>query len=575
MCGILGVFGADIGIVHEQFERAAQTLTHRGPDGKGFFYTPHCYLGHRRLSIIDLSGGGQPMTSSCGRYTIVFNGEIYNYRTLRRVLEGQYRFVTQSDTEVILAAYIVYGGKLVDHIEGMYAFALYDTQRQELFVARDPLGVKPLVYGVVGGVFICASEIQTVEALCVSPPVISRQAIVDYMHLKHIPAPHTIYEHIHKLPAGHRMMVSLQQDTVVYTIEQFWKPEYAPRKIIHPQEVFRTAFIDAVEKHLVADVPVGVFLSGGIDSSAIVWAMSKIGVPIHTFTVGFADDPTDPDIACARLVAKTFQTDHHELIISRDEYCATARRIAVAFGEPFADPASASSESVAGAVAGHIKVILSGDGGDELFFGYAAYERLRWLDRSGVSGVASGWWRKHALSWYFQSHTSVLARLWKHSCASSFLANGPSSSATVTQRMYDLSHTLPDYYLRKADITSMAHSIEVRVPFCYRPLVDDMLAIPVDVHMHHGKGKSLLRSALRTELPSAILTRPKKGFSRPTHIFFEDPKQIEYIEDMLNPTGLFHTDELHNILTNTRYRSLWWRLLVLAWWFESHPYRIS
>lgn len=571
MCGILGAFGKIESLSRVSFDRAFLTLEMRGPDDHGLFDDTFTMLGHRRLSIIDLVSGGQPMTSQDGRYTIIFNGEIYNFRRLRESLKEKYQFQTSSDTEVILAGYALYGKNVVDYIEGMFAFALYDKEKCEIFLARDPLGQKPLVYATVGETFIFASEIKALVPLIPHPLHVDEQAVSDFFSYKHIPAPRTIYEEIKKLPAGHTVTVSLLNDRLkLDTPVSYWKPQYLKQNQDISINDLRGQFIDTVRDHLESDVPVGVFLSGGIDSSSIVSAMHDAGVQAKTFTVGFTATGVDEDIRSARLVAKTFNTEHTEYLVETSDYLDTAKEVLGYTDEPFADPALISNYYVARETRKAVKVVLSGDGADELFFGYSLYQKLK--NRALLSKIFPGIVKSpKSLEEYFGFQSSAFSRIIKNT-ASPSLGLPAYSDARVAMRMFDLEHTLPEYYLRKSDASSMMNSLEVRSPFCYRPFVDSVLSLPVEKHYRRGRGKELLRQMMAGHLPKEIIERKKQGFSRPVEQLFTE-EVLADLEKQLLQMPLLNAAACLNLIKEYRkdksHQWFLWRLLAFTWWYEN------
>jgi len=569
MCGILAVFGDTTDIDHTRFEHARDQLMYRGPDDSGMFVDTHCLLGHRRLSIIDLSmGGHQPMHTPDGRYHIVFNGEIYNYKALRSQLSS-FSFQTQSDTEVLLAAYIAYGKDMVNHLDGMFAFAIYDSLEKSLFVARDPLGIKPLVYAMRNSTIYIASEIKAIRALWDQQLSLDRASLFDFFCLKHIPAPYSIFQEIKKLPAGCTLFAT-QDHILDPVIETYWRPTYDPdHHTPFTSQRVRELFLETVQAHLVADVPVGAFLSGGIDSSAIVWAMRECGIQPKTYTVGFRSQSDDQDIISARRIAKYFHTDHHEYVVDGSDYADVMKQIIYASDEPFADPAMASNWYVARETAKDATVVLSGDGGDEVFFGYPAYQRMNsFVKRSKVRLVK----RQDPMEYYFGYRHRDVSALLGIPTQYPRVHYDETEAPALAMRQFDLAKTLPDYYLRKTDLTSMLHSLEVRVPFCSRSFVEAMERISYRVHMDNTHGKNVLREAFRGFIPDDIIDRPKQGFSRPVHTLL-DANRLQQIEKHLVPTGLFDSRQLHIVLkdalTHQRSRSTAWKLFVFSEWYSS------
>ncbi len=584
MCGILGTFGLTF-FSREEFQKGLEELKKRGPDDSGIFSDFLCTLGHRRLSIIDMATGHQPMTSSCGRFVIVFNGEIYNYKTLRSSLSDHYNFITNSDTEVIIAAYSVYGEKLVDYIEGMFAFAIYDKKDQLLFLARDPIGMKPLVYAYISDQFYFASEIKSLLPLLGTQLTIDQQSIYDFFCLKHIPAPATIFEDIKKLPAGHHLTIKLKNNNNILddVPVRYWSAKQFDKdtRLLTPK-LFRSHLIDTVKSHMVSDVPVGAFLSGGLDSSSIVWAMKQIRNDVKTFTVGFIHKPDDPDIIHARQVAKKLGTDHREVWIDLKEYSNAAEEVLSYIDEPFADPAMISNFLVSKEVVRDVKVSLGGDGGDELFFGYPIYRQIDWMRRRNFffknDNQSSLVLQKYFA--YDESLVNQLLSIDSSQVSAKYIFNNTNNPVEklLDLRQFDLEYSLPEYYLRKSDITSMMASLEVRTPFLYRPFINMVLSSAVRQHYFFGFGKLLLKRAMVGKLPTTVIFRPKKGFGRPTHQLFT-PDTISEVYSVLGSLPWFNKKKLLYIITdyqkNQKNVSLLWRCLVFAYWFKKNQALIN
>jgi asparagine synthase (glutamine-hydrolysing) len=379
MCGIAGFVdrretGPDGGAARALLlDRMCQVIRHRGPDDQGVMVEGPVALGMRRLSIIDLAGGHQPISGEDGAVTTVFNGEIYNYRELQRELEGLgHRFRTHSDTEAIVHAYEEYGPACVDRLRGMFAFAVWDRNKGELFLARDRVGKKPLYYTTTpGGAFVFGSEL---KCLLEHPEVqreVDPSAVDAYLTLGYVPDPLSIFRGIHKLPPGHR----LTQRGGAVAVEPYWDFEYGPAEE-RPEgeylEELRALLDEAVRIRLVSEVPLGAFLSGGVDSSVVVGLMARHSSrPVKTFSIGFEEDSHD-ELKYARLAAKRFATDHHEFVVT-PESCQVVDELVLHFDEPFSDPSAVPTYVVSKLARQHVTVVLSGDGGDELFAGYGRY----------------------------------------------------------------------------------------------------------------------------------------------------------------------------------------------------------
>ncbi|HXX95016.1 MAG TPA: asparagine synthase (glutamine-hydrolyzing), partial [Planctomycetota bacterium] len=522
MCGIAGVIGGGADV-----RRMTRALAHRGPDDEQFHEE---LLGFRRLSIIDLEGGRQPM-KGCGDLWLVFNGEIYNHRELRSRLSN-HPFRTQSDSEVILHLYEEKGADAVKELDGMFAFALWDGKARTLFAARDRMGKKPFVYRHRGSELHFASELGALEG----NRTVDREALEHYLALGYIPAPWTIFEGVRKLPPGH----TLHFDGSRLRVERYWEPPGAvvpEREEAAAERVFR-ALDRAVAKRLQADVPLGGFLSGGLDSSIVAGLMSQRG-PTRTFSIGFGEAGFD-ETPFARQAAAHFRTEHRELQ-------ATPRAaeilpvLALRHGEPFGDASSIPTYLLARMAREHVTVALSGDGGDELFGGYLRYEAIRRMAalRNWPSTLvrAGGFLLRPWKTNYGERVGRLLGRpeaslgelyaelvgifpgplrreLGLGGRPETLLAepfDRPGADPASAAARADLATYLPNDLLAKVDIASMAHGLEVRCPFLDREVVDVALGIPPELRRRKG----VLRRAFRGLVPRSILERPKQGFGVP------------------------------------------------------------
>jgi len=561
MCGIAGFVTPDehrdAREAREVLERMCQMIAHRGPDDQGVMIEGPAAIGMRRLSIIDLPGGHQPMSGCDRATTIVFNGEIYNYRELQRVLERRgHRFKTNSDTETIVHAYEEFGKRCVDHLRGMFAFAIWSANDRELFIARDRAGKKPLYYATTpNGTMIFGSELKALR----EHPELSRdiniEALDAYLTFGYVPDPLTIFCGVHKLPAGHTL--TFRHDRV--SIEQYWDFPYQQSQA----QPFRTedecvdelrALLDeSVRTRLVADVPLGAFLSGGVDSSTVVGLMARhTDRPVQTFSIGFHEDSYN-ELAYARIAAKKFATDHHEFVVTPD-ICEVVDDLAWHFDEPFADSSAIPTYMVSKLAREHVKVVLSGDGGDELFAGYPRYAADR--KRSGFAQLPrflregmmqplghslphGAWGRNYVhnvalepLDRYIED-ISIFTRLNKPALyTNDFLRQSGKSEAAARFReialrsraddpldplLYLDSKTyLPGDILAKVDRMSMAVSLETRVPLLDHKLIEFVCArIPADMKMKGPETKHIFKRAVRDLVPEEILNRPKQGFGVP------------------------------------------------------------
>ncbi|WP_338663920.1 asparagine synthase (glutamine-hydrolyzing) [Pararoseomonas sp. SCSIO 73927] len=560
MCGIVGIFQPGQGTPDlAPVRRMAEAVRHRGPDGEGFHAEPGVALGHRRLAIVDLAGGAQPMATPDGALVISFNGEIYNHAALRQELEGLgHRFLTRSDTEAILHGWRQWGAGCLDRLNGMFAFALWDRDAGHLFLARDRLGEKPLHYAALpdGGVAF-ASEIAGLLALPSLSCRLDPAAVDDFLALGYVPDPHTVYAGIRRLPAGHLLRLG-RGEARLPAPRRYWQP---PRTVSAPQgapaEELAARLRDAVRMRLMSDVPLGCFLSGGLDSSAVAAASARAGRPLDSFTIGFegTEDERPPAAALAHLLGGT-----HRARAASGDLLEDARGQAALFGEPFGDASSVPTLAVCRLARGHVTVALSGDGGDEVF---AGYRRYRWhalaeavrrhvpsrIRRPLIGSLARAypkldraprWLRaKHtlteisldsALGYYntvcriaHERRRALLSPAMRgavegHDPAARFgaLMEECDPDEPLLQAQYADLHTyLPGDILTKVDRTSMAVSLEVRPPLLDHTLVEWGMALPAPLKLRGGTGKRVLREAVAGLLPGEVAGRRKQGFAAP------------------------------------------------------------
>jgi asparagine synthase (glutamine-hydrolysing) len=628
MCGVVGFINAPASEEQQRQWLAAMTatLSHRGPDGQGAWVEGGVALGHRRLSVIDLEGGRQPMLDWHQRAVIVFNGEIYNFPEIKERLERKgYRFRTQSDTEVLLNAYLDAGPDCLDYVEGMFAFAIWDREKQTLFAARDRMGEKPFYYTLQQGVFAFASELTAFSRLSVLNLAVERQSIARFLAYEYIPTPQTIYREIFKLRPGHFLIFSKGQ----VTTKRYWDiplPESnANLSEADCCELLRNLAGRAVAQRLISDVPLGVFLSGGIDSSAVVALMAQV-VPsreINTFSIGFKEKSYD-ESPYARLVAQSLGTNHHEEILSATQAGELLPQIVSQFDEPIADPSIVPTYLLSEVTRRRVTVALGGDGGDELFGGYeyfpafqlaehylripkafresyleplarflpisTGYVSPRHVVSKFLSGIHAPQWLR-AQIWVGAVSPDLQEALWRapmHNALQvenlyaesralyrGFLAQEPISRVFyLFARQY-----LLDYILVKVDRCSMMHSLEVRAPFLDTALMEFVYRLPYYMKIRYGKRKYLLKKAFRDLLPREILTRKKRGFLIPTALWLKGllrPLVEELLgEPWLRQQGLFKPEVVRRLLNEhesgvTDHRKELWTLLILQLWLRHH-----
>jgi asparagine synthase (glutamine-hydrolysing) len=557
MCGIAGfvdLWGAATAERARLLGNMCQIIRHRGPDDQGVLVKPGVALGMRRLSIIDLAGGNQPISGEDGSVTIVFNGEIYNFLELKKQLQDcGHVFKTHSDTEAIVHAYEEFGSSCVDHLRGMFAFAIWDDRKQRLFIARDRVGKKPLYYTVTrDGTLVFGSEL---KALLEHPGVerdLDQEALDAYLTLGYVPDPLSIFRQIQKLPPGHYLTFAER----AIRVEEYWDFDFTRTEVRKEEdylEELRALLDESVRLRLISDVPLGAFLSGGIDSSTVVGLMARhMGQPVKTFSIGFHEDSYN-ELEYARLTAKKFGTDHHEFFVT-PEICDIVDELVWHFDEPFADSSAIPTYMVSKLAREHVTVILSGDGGDELFAGYtryvvdqgrSAFSYVPSLVRKGVMQPLSSRLPHGTLGRNFIHNVSldpidryldsvsVFTRLNKESLYTSDLRTQLRDGDWVTRCFHRLAEQvdtgdpvdrllyldsktyLPGDIMTKVDRMSMAVSLEARAPLLDHKLIDFVTRIPASMKLAGSETKHILKRAVSDLVPHEILNRPKQGFGVP------------------------------------------------------------
>jgi asparagine synthase (glutamine-hydrolysing) len=621
MCGIWGA----INLADEHIaEKAARAIHHRGPDDHGIFVAREpmaASLVNARLSIIDLSPAGhQPMSNEDGRLWIVYNGEIYNYQPLRHsLIEAGHQFRSHTDTEVILHAYEEWGEKCLDQLRGMFAFAIWDTVECRLFAARDRLGIKPLYYTLQdqpeGGprLLMFSSEIKALLATGLITPRLNYAALHHYLSFYSVPAPYTMLDGVEALPAGH--CLTFQDDRL--TVKQYWSiPPVATLNMSQAEIIIRLRELleESTRLHMIADVPVGAFLSGGIDSSAVVALMTRIsGERLRTFSIGFGDEGQRIDERSdARVLAEQYGTEHTEVIVTGRDVRDQLDRIIAAIDQPSGD--GLNTYLVSQATARHVKVALSGLGGDELFAGYPQFKLFQKTDQirrvwgklprlarivaqglttlGGVSERVDPWLEGDLLDRYRRvrilfDEEAKLA-LYKPETMLALVAPETSldylsrylhpveTDSLVRLARLELSHYMAHTLLRDTDAMSMAHSLEVRVPLIDHKLVEFAVQIPPSLKLRGGQSKWIFIQSLRDVLPPEVITRPKRGFEMPVGAWMRGELR-EVVEEILSPEtverrGLFRPEQVSAV-----YQSFLdgkapylrpWALVVLELWLR-------
>ncbi len=582
MCGIAGLikFGRDARVDIDTIRQMCTVMAHRGPDDDGFYVSGPVGLGMRRLSIVDLARGHQPISNEDETAWIVFNGEIYNHAELREQLQARgHRYRTNSDTETIIHLYEEYGRDCVRHLRGMFAFAIWDIKKQRLFIARDRLGIKPLYYRLTPESLAFGSEIKVVLAAGTQPKF-NRQVLPEYLAFGYVSGSESFYDGIVKLMPGHTMEIGLDGRV---SIEPYWDLAVTDEDSSHGEsyyiEKYRDLLEQAVKSHLMSDVPLGVFLSGGVDSSAVAALMTKLRrAPVETFSVGYAEDQYS-ELPYARVVARHLNSIHHEVLVSREQFFDALPQLIWHEDEPIAWPSSVPLYFVARLARDRVKVVLTGEGSDETLGGYARYAftlknaALHRYYRSLVpgairrqirNGVRDASWMSATLrrklahtplardgdSWaslYFDNFLCAFSEREQHSLlsdklAAEFKAGAPyessleywdrSSGDMLHRLLYTDIKTYLVELLMKQDNMSMAASIESRVPFLDHVLVEFATNIPRRFQLQGLTGKRILKKAVQDLLPHEILYRKKLGFPTPWSRWLKGP-QLQEIRDLL------------------------------------------
>lgn len=623
MCGIAGFthFSGNMGD-KDTLKAMGNSIYHRGPDAGGEYIDEHVGLAHRRLAIIDLSDAGiQPMTSHDGKYTIVFNGEIYNFLSLREELSAAgYPFKTHTDTEVILALYATDGEKMLKKLNGMFAFALWDTTNNKLMIARDRIGKKPLYYLKTETQFAFASEIKAILTLPNIPKNIRLDAVHDFFAYQYIPDPKTIFTDIHKLPPGHFMTVSSEG----INIQQYWDVSFSKTSTASEQQLTKELYELATQRtkdRMVSDVPLGAFLSGGIDSSGVVAIMAlNSEVPVKTCTIGF-DDKKFNETDFAKVVAEQYKTEHHEFTVHQNVK-DNLENIVAFFDEPFADPSLVPTFFVSELARSKVTVAVAGDGGDEVFAGYEKYttddieNRLRSkfpkVLRKKLFPLLSSMFAKSELPvfrkakslfyslsldpamGFYVTNSQIEDRLWTKLANNKTLqALGDYHPSNITVDTYnkadgpdhvskilytDMKTYLPGGILVKVDRMSMANSLEVRAPLLDKDIIEFSATLPSSLKFNQGEKKYILKETFKPVLPHDILYRKKMGFSVPLATWLRgELKDItaDYLFTKSSGIQQFFNMQVVEELWQQHQQSkadhstvLWSMLMFQMWWFK-------
>ena len=600
MCGIVGLAGAR----DSQIIRAMNgSQRHRGPDDEGYYFdeADAVALAMRRLSIVDLAGGHQPMSTPDGAIWIVFNGEILNAPELRRQLESEgCRFTTgHSDTEVLIWLYAQYGERMLEKLNGMFAFVIHDRRRRILFGARDHFGIKPLYYAFDGTRFAFASELKSLKKVPWLGRELNRQALSHYLSFQCVPSPQTIYQAMAKLPAAHAFTLDLKR--MEFKSARYWRPpsggedkrDLSPRQLAG---IVRGELENAVARWMLSDVPVACSLSGGVDSSAILGLMAgRAAAPVKTYSLGFEDAPDLDERHLARLAARRWNSEHHEIVLQSGGLLDDLDAMVDSLDEPYAG--GLPSWFVFKGMAGQVKVCMTGTGGDELFGNYGkwrVYEN-RWQGLRQSIGLArrnprwlGDWLRyrrggRYPLYFRHSDKRGYLLEPAGLACAASealvetLWDEGKPATLRDAVRIIDLQIQLPDEFLHMTDRFSMAHSIEARPPFLDRQLAESLMSLPAHVRIGDGPLKHVLIDAVRDLLPGELLSAPKKGFILPMSAWLRGPlkPRVEHLlgREYLRRQGLFKTEVFERLVKphlSGRQDKSWqlWTLLMFQLWHE-------
>lgn len=601
MCGICGIYGLEDKVLIRKMMGA---LSHRGNDDSGIYLDKGISLGHQRLSIIDIEGGHQPMANEDGSIWTVYNGEIYNYKALKEELEKKgHRFSTSSDTEVIVHAYEEYGNAFVERLRGMFAFAIWDGTKKRLLLARDRIGIKPLYYAEMGGVLIFASEIKGILQYSGLKTRMNKDVLDEFLSFGYVSGENTLFEEIKKLEQG----TLLSHDREGKNVERYWALGIAQSLEKNENSIvkeLREKIEEGVEAHMIADVPVGAFLSGGIDSSYIVGLMSRLmDEPLKTFSVGFGSEEYD-ELKYARFAANYFGTEHEEMIVKPEPELLP--KITWHLEEPLTDPALIPTYKVSELARKKVKVVLTGDGADEQFAGYNVH-KIMYANRlySKYFGRMGRDFHLKLLPNNFRFMRGIKYATLSHDPRETFYNYLNSFDKAEKEALYnikiktsdikevdealkdanekdiaakimkiDCSRLLPNYFLMKVDKMTMANSLEARVPYLDHVLIEFTSKIPSSVQLKNFKEKYLLRKAANNILPKKIVNRPKHGFDVPIKQWL-DSGIIEIARQLLDREeikkhNLFRPYTIDKILKHdTREKSKQiWTLMMFQMWYK-------
>jgi len=620
MCGIAGYISINNSFTQQQLKEAAAVMQHRGPDADGFYFSAGNKVGfaHRRLSILDLSNAAnQPMTSANGRYCIVFNGEVYNFNELKQLLQDKGASLkTTSDTEVILELFAQQGPSCFAALNGMFAFAIHDMEQNKLTICRDHVGIKPLFYYAGEKAFVFASELKVIKKMMGEQLSVCEKAVPYFLHLGFIPEPLTIYNNTYKFPAAHYAEINLNGSSITgISPIPFWSLQHKIQANVLSNETIAKKQLsdllyDSVEKQLVSDVPIGTFLSGGIDSSLVTAIASKVNGSdkIKTFSIAI-DDGKYNESKFARQVATHLQTDHHEFAVKEKEVMELVDKLLPAYDEPFADSSAFPTMLVSRLARKHVTVALSGDGGDELFHGYGMYQwaerlsnpltRLAKAPLYAASKLMGNKYQRAGNLYDYADSQHIITHIFsqeqyyfKENELSSLLVNTAYNFTDINkqaatarklspaekQSLWDFDHYLKDDLLVKVDRASMQYSLESRVPLLDYRLVEFAFNLSPELKIKDGTMKYLLKEVLYDHVPKEIFNRPKWGFSIPLAKWLQT--DLKYLLDSYTSKAVIEKYNLVNYAAVKKLRDQYqsgmhylynrlWLIIVLHWWLET------
>lgn len=609
MCGIAGIVYPNSSTslpYRNSIGQMLKAIRHRGPDETGIHEFRQCTLGHNRLSIVDLATGQQPMVNQDNSIGLTFNGEIYGYKTIRQQLSKDYQFATDSDTEVLLALYNAYGINFVHHMPGMFAFAIWDNRKNRLFCARDRFGEKPFYYARgSAGELIFASEIKSIIKSGLIRPVIDSAKLPHYLQRLYVSPAETVYKNIHTLPPGY----SLVFENGEVKISRYWELPIARQQIslFEATEEFDHLFRRAVQNQLVADVEVGAFLSGGLDSSSVVAVGTEYHQNLSTISCGFSNEISE--LPFARLIANKYRTNHHEIVVTQQHIPDLLLKMQEIYDEPFADSSNIPTYLICQEASKLFKVVITGDGGDEMLGGYdfwyrkllnvedatvkesfprRFYQFMKYINKIHTSRArqlqvpdngqfnGSSTLAKHLANINYFSNEEIY-RLGLPALNGEIILENYSNSVDDAIR-YDILNYLPGDILTKTDRASMANSLELRAPFLDVDLASFCISLPSNLKINSKDEKILLKSSFGQLLPQEIITRKKQGFGSPIKCWLKIPGIVELSEDIFENNNsviyqIIDKKAIEGIPVSHYYKR--WAMLVLAVWLEKNPFEIA